>query len=229
MAGMSVREPAPIPLLRRAARGAIPVDPDRFDDGDAVDLLATVVGGVDPHRVARHVLAAAGGLAAAARMDREELEQIGLAPGRAVRLVAAFALGRRATTAWPRHGWVVRSPADVADRLLPEMGLLEREELRVLHLTTKNAVSGMRTVYVGNLAGSSVRVGELFIAAVRRCAAGIVVVHNHPSGDPAPSTEDLRITGEIAAAGALLDIGLLDHVVIGHGRWVSLRALGACG
>jgi DNA repair protein RadC len=109
------------------------------------------------------------------------------------------------------------------------MGLLEREELRVLHLTTKNAVSGMRTVYVGNLAGSSVRVGELFTDAVRRCAAGIVVVHNHPSGDPAPSTEDLRITGEIAAAGALLDIGLLDHVVIGHGRWVSLRALGAWG
>ena len=83
-------------------------------------------------------------------------------------------------------------------------------------------------LYVGNLAGSSVRVGELFRDPVRRCAAGIVVVHNHPSGDPSPSAEDLRITGEIGAAGALLDIALLDHLVIGHGRWVSLRALGAC-
>jgi DNA repair protein RadC len=131
-------------------------------------------------------------------------------------------------TAWPELPWVIRSPTDIADRLIAEMGLLEREELRVLLLTTKNAVVAMRTVYVGNLAGSSVRVGELFRDAVRRCAAGIVVVHNHPSGDPSPSGEDLRITGEISAAGALLDIALLDHLVIGHGRWVSLRALGAC-
>ena len=226
---MSVREPASVPLLRRASRGATGIGADRPDDGAAVDLLATILGGVDPHGVARNASWPRDGLAAVARMDRDELEQAGLAPGRAARLAAAFALGRHATNAWPRHGWVVRSPVDVAERLMPEMGLLEREELRVLHLTTKNAVSGMRTVYVGNLAGSSVRVGELFTDAVRRCAAGIVVVHNHPSGDPAPSTEDMRITGEIAAAGALLDIGLLDHVVIGHGRWVSLRALGACG
>ncbi|HET7685951.1 MAG TPA: DNA repair protein RadC [Candidatus Limnocylindria bacterium] len=188
-------------------------------------LLRGLVGRDAAHSVAEHV----PDLVELGRMDAAELATLpAVGARRAAAVVAAIELGRRATTAWPELPWVVRHPTDVADRLVGEMGLLEREELRVLLLTTKNAVVAMRTVYVGNLAGSSVRVGELFRDAVRRSAAGIVVVHNHPSGDPAPSGEDLRITGEIAAAGALLDIALLDHLVIGHGRWVSLRALGAC-
>jgi DNA repair protein RadC len=84
-------------------------------------------------------------------------------------------------------------------------------------------------VYRGNLAGSSVRVGEVYRDAVRACAAAVIVAHNHPSGDPSPSGEDLRITAELAEAGRLLDIELLDHLVIGRGRWTSLRALGAVG
>lgn len=192
-------------------------------DGSSEALLRAMVG----NEAAR----ALGGieLAELARMAPDELARLpGIGSRRAATLAAGLELGRRAVTAWPELPWVIRSPTDIADRLIAEMGLLEREELRVLLLTTKNAVVAMRTVYVGNLAGSSVRVGELFRDAVRRCAAGIVVVHNHPSGDPSPSGEDLRITGEISAAGALLDIALLDHLVIGHGRWVSLRALGAC-
>jgi DNA repair protein RadC len=145
----------------------------------------------------------------------------------AARLVAAVELGRRIAAAWPADGWRIRAPADLAERLLPLMGHLEREELRSVLLNTKNTVTGMVTVYAGNLAGSSVRVGEVFREAVRRQAAAMVVVHNHPSGDPSPSAEDLRITRELAEAGRLLDIELLDHLVIGHGRWVSLRALGA--
>ena len=121
----------------------------------------------------------------------------------------------------------MRSPADVGERLLPAMGHLEREELVVLLLNTKNVVTARRTVYAGNLAGSSVRVGEVFRDAVRRQAAAVVVVHNHPSGDPSPSADDLRITAELAEAGRLLDIELLDHVVIGAEGWVSLRSLGA--
>jgi DNA repair protein RadC len=103
---------------------------------------------------------------------------------------------------------------------------LDHEELRVVLLNTKNTVIAMRTVYVGNLAGSSVRVGELYREAIRRQAAAIVVAHNHPSGDPEPSHEDLKITGELAEAGRLLDIELLDHLILGRERWVSLRALG---
>lgn len=143
------------------------------------------------------------------------------------RLVAAVALGRRLAALPAEPGWRIRSPADVGERLLPAMRHLEREELVVLLLNTKNVVTGRRAVYAGNLAGSSVRVGEVYRDAVRRQAAAVVVVHNHPSGDPTPSADDLRITAELAEAGRLLDIELLDHVVIGADGWVSLRSLGA--
>ena len=153
----------------------------------------------------------------------------GFALPAARRLVAAMALGRRLAALPAEPGWRIRSPADVGERLLPAMRQLEREELVVLLLNTKNVVTARRTVYAGNLAGSSVRVGEVFRDAVRRQAAAVVVVHNHPSGDPTPSGDDLRITAELAEAGRLLDIELLDHVVIGAEGWVSLRSLGATG
>lgn len=188
-------------------------------------LLTLVLGGAVGGASTRTLLAEHGGLAGLATADLSDLAQLGRR--RAAALVAAVELGRRAAGAWPDGRWQVRTPADLAERLIPLMGHLEREELRVLLLNTKNAVIAMVTVYGGNLAGSSVRVGEVFRDAVRRQAAGLVVAHNHPSGDPSPSPEDLRITGELAAAGRLLDIELVDHLVIGHGRWVSLRTLGA--
>ena len=186
------------------------------------ELLAVLLGGA-PADTARALLNPRGlaGLAGAGIAD------LPLTPRRAAAVVAAVELGRRAAAAWPAQGWRIRAPADLAERLLPTMGHLEREELRSVLLNTKNTVTCMVTVYTGNLAGSSVRVGEVFREAVRRQAAAMVVVHNHPSGDPSPSAEDLRITRELAEAGRLLDIELLDHLVIGHGRWVSLRSLGA--
>lgn len=188
------------------------------------ELLSVVLGGREAG-VAALALIEPGGLPGLAGAELGDLLPIGPRP--AARLVAALELGRRVATAWPPEGWRIRSPADLAERLMPSMGHLPREELRSVLLNTKNTVTGMVTVYAGNLAGSPVRVGEVFRDAVRRQAAALVVVHNHPSGDPAPSAEDLRITRELAEAGRLLDIELLDHLVIGHGRWVSLRALGA--
>ena len=174
------------------------------------------------------LLAEVGGLTGLSVLHPTELTSRHAIPARrAAAVAAAFELGRRvAESAASRPGWRVRSPADVGERLVPAMRYLEREELRVLLLNTKNVVTGTVTVYAGNLAGSSVRVGEVFRDAVRRQAAAIVVVHNHPSGDPSPSAEDLRITAELAEAGRLLDIELLDHVVIAARGWVSLRALG---
>jgi DNA repair protein RadC len=188
------------------------------------ELLAVVLGGRDAANAARCVLEPRG-LAGLASAGLAELRPI--AGRRAACLLAAVELGRRVASAWPAEGWRIHSPTDLAERLVPVMGHLEREELRSVLLNTKNSVTGMVTVYAGNLAGSSVRVGEVFREAVRRQSAALVVVHNHPSGDPSPSAEDLRITRELAEAGRLLDIELLDHLVIGHGRWVSLRALGA--
>jgi DNA repair protein RadC len=123
----------------------------------------------------------------------------------------------------------VRAPGDVTavlrDFLRPDEA--EQERLVVAVLNVKNAIIGVETVYIGNASGSSVRVGEVFRAAVRLNASAIVVAHNHPSGDPTPSAEDVSITTALAAAGHILDIPLLDHVIVGsYARCVSMRATG---
>jgi DNA repair protein RadC len=124
------------------------------------------------------------------------------------------------------NNWTIRSPRDVADRLVLQMGRLEREELRVVVLNTKNVVLRVVTIYQGNVATSLVRIGELFRDAVRLNAANLILVHNHPSGDPTPSPDDLHLTAEALAAGRLLDIQLLDHLIVGHDAYVSLRDRG---
>ncbi len=189
-------------------------------------LVALLFGGRGGLSAARRVVDAFGNLAALADAPLAELVPF-VGERRAASVVAAFELGRRRAAAWPTDAWQVRTPGDIAEQLLPAMQQLDHEELRVVLLDTKNVVMATRTVYVGNLAGSSVRVGELFREAVRRQAAALVVAHNHPSGDPQPSSEDLKITGELVDAGRLLDIELLDHLILGRQRWVSLRALGA--
>jgi DNA repair protein RadC len=180
----------------------------------AIDLAADAIAGFD-------------GLSGLARASTPELEGIpGIGTARAAQLQAAFELGRRLLADWPAGRWSIRSPRDVADRLVLQMGRLEREELRVVILNTKNTVLRIVTAYQGNISASLVRVGELFRDAVRLDAAGVILVHNHPSGDPTPSPDDLHLTAEALAAGRLLDIDVLDHLVIGHDAYVSLRDRG---
>jgi DNA repair protein RadC len=220
-----LRLPAPVASARRSAADRLEeLGPEACDDET---LLAALLGdGVSARRLARRLLDRFGSLPQVVRAHPAELRLAGLGRATATRVGASVEVARRA--AWSSaEPWLVRTPADVAEPLIDSMGSLEREELRVLLLDTKNVVVGRRTVYRGNLAGSSVRVGEVFRDAVRACAAAVVVVHNHPSGDPTPSGDDLRITAELAEAGRLLDVELLDHLVIGRGRWTSLRSLGA--
>lgn len=209
---------APRAVARRSARAG-------WESASDAELLRLITRG-HPDAVLALLersggMAALGGLSPAALADGP-----GFRPAQADRLAWAVELARRLANARTQPGWRIRSPADVGERLRPAMRHLEQEELRTLLLNTKNVVTSVQTVYVGNLAGSSVRVGEVFRDAVRCQAAAIVVVHNHPSGDPTPSADDLRITAELAQAGRLLDIELLDHVVIGADGWVSLRSLG---
>jgi len=167
------------------------------------------------------------GIAGLALATELELAAVpGIGPARAAQVIAAFELGRRLLADWPTTRWTIRGPADVAERLILQMGHLEREELRVVILDTKNHVLRIGTVYQGNVSASLIRVGELYRDAVRLNAAGIILVHNHPSGDPTPSPDDLHVTAEALAAGRLLDIALLDHLVIGHDAYVSLRDRG---
>ena len=224
--------PIPIPLGRRPARDDALKRIERDGPeacGDEL-LLAILLGaGATSGRTAHRLLDRFGSLEALMHAEPAELRVAGLARAVAPRLAASLEVGRRVARRPVDTPWLVRTPSDVAEPLVDAMGSLEREELRVLLLDTKNVVVAERTVYRGNLAGSSVRVGEVYRDAVRRCAAAVVVAHNHPSGDPSPSGEDLRITAELVEAGRLLDIELLDHVVIGRGRWTSLRAMGAVG
>jgi len=197
----------------------------------AAELIAVVwgtgSGGRSAVDLAEEALARHASVGALARATDVELAAIpGIGQAKAARLAAAFELGRRSVADWPAGRWTIRSPRDVADRMLVEMGRLEREELRVLSLNAKNVVQRVSTVYVGNVSASLVRVGELFRDAVRMDASAVVLAHNHPSGDPTPSPDDLHLTAEAIAAGRLLDVDVLDHVVIGHDAWVSLRDRG---
>jgi DNA repair protein RadC len=197
----------------------------------ATELLSLVWGsgrrGTSALELATEVLARHGGLAELSRADALEISLTpGIGQARAAQLMAAFELGRRSLGERPAGRWTVRGPRDVADRLLPQMSLLEREELRVLLLNTKNVVLRQSTVYQGNVSAALVRVAELFRDAVRSHAAGVIVVHNHPSGDPEPSPDDLHLTAEAIAAGRLLDIPLLDHIVLAADSFVSMRDRG---
>jgi DNA repair protein RadC len=220
-------EPVPIRLARKHRPVLERLGADAAADEE---LLGLILGDrAAAPRPARRLLERFGSLYGVAHASPLELAVAGLSRAAALRVSACVEVGRRVARAWPADPWLIRTPTDVAEPLVDAMGALEREELRVLLLDTKNVVTAERTVYRGNLAGSSVRVGEVYRDAVRACAAAVIVAHNHPSGDPTPSGEDLRITAELAEAGRLLDIELLDHLVIGRGRWASMRALGALG
>ena len=159
------------------------------------------------------------------QLDVTELARIrGVGDAKAVKLKAALELGRRLAALSPDQRPQIASPDDVANLVAIEMAALEQEQLRVVLLDTKHRVLAIRTVYQGSVNQAQVRVAEVFRDAVRQNAVAVVAVHNHPSGDPTPSAADVALTAELARAGQLLDVELLDHLVIGQGRHVSMRA-----
>ncbi len=190
-------------------------------------ILRTGVGGENVLSMATRLLSKHGGLPGLARTGMTELQaEKGMGPAKTAQIKAALELGRRLLLASPEERLVVRSPTDVAQLLLAEMGHLDQEHFRVVLLDTRNRVLSMETVYVGSLNTSYIRVAEVFREAVRRNCAALIVAHNHPSGDPTPSPEDVAVTRQLVAAGGLLNIEVLDHLVIGLQRFVSLRERG---
>jgi DNA repair protein RadC len=190
-------------------------------------ILRTGVGGESALAMARRLLSAYDGLSGLARASFPELRaERGLGNAKTAQLKAALELGRRMLLATPEDRLVVRSPSDVAQLLMAEMAHLEQENFRVLYLDTRNRLLGSETVYVGTLNASHIRVAEVFRDAVKRNCAAVIVAHNHPSGDPSPSPEDVEVTRQLIAGGNLLSIELLDHLIIGQQRFVSLRERG---
>jgi DNA repair protein RadC len=187
-------------------------------------MLRTGARGESVLRLAMRLISEHHGLSGLAKASFSELESVkGIGPTKVTQLKAAFELGRRLLVEAPDERPQIRSPADAANLIMLEMSLLEQEHLRLILLDTKNRVLEMPTVYIGNLNTSVIRVGELFRYALRANCASMIVVHNHPSGDPTPSPEDVRVTERIVQAGKMLDIDVLDHLVIGHQRFVSLK------
>lgn len=193
----------------------------------SAELVAALLQTPDALALAQELLVRFGGLQELAYASLEELQAVtGIGPARAAQIHAALSLGRRLLWESRDEKPQIRSAADVGSLLLAEMGLLEREELRILILDTKNRVQKIVTLYTGNLHMLVVRVGELFQEAVRLNAASIILVHNHPSSDPTPSPEDLQVTCKAVEAGRLLSIEVLDHIIIGGQRFVSLKERG---
>ncbi|MCK4362329.1 MAG: DNA repair protein RadC [Dehalococcoidia bacterium] len=177
--------------------------------------------------LASRVLTRFGGLTGLARASFGELcAEKGVGQAKAAQLKAALELGQRLSSTQPEERAVVRTPQDVANLLMAEMGFLDQEQLRVVLLTSKNQVISISEVYKGNVNTSLIRPSELFREAVRENCPAIIVVHNHPSGDPDPSPEDIAVTKQIVAAGRVLDIEVLDHMIIGGKRYVSLKERG---
>jgi DNA repair protein RadC len=220
-------DPEPLPIEDRPLARLEQLGPGALS---SVELLGLVWGSqraAPARRIAEACLAQVDGLEGLARVTTAELQQVpGVGPTRAAQVAAAVELGKRVATHWPSGRWTVRSARDVADRFVPLIGRVEREELYVVLLNARNAVLATQVVYVGNVSAAVVRIGELFRDAVRRHAAALILVHNHPSGDPTPSPDDLHLTAEAIAAGRLLDVNVLDHLVIGHDAWLSLRDRG---
>ena len=190
-------------------------------------LLGTGVPGLNAVQLAETLLDEYGGLPGLHKAGYEDLVKTnGIGPAKAAQLSAAIELGRRLAVALPEKRPAIQSPEQAAELVMYEMGALSQEHLRVLLLDTRNQLIRIVEVYQGSLNTSLIRVGEIFRDAVRANAAAVIVVHNHPSGDPTPSPEDIAVTRAMVEAGQLLDIEVLDHLVIGTGRFVSLKSKG---
>lgn len=196
------------------------------------ELLALVVGsgsgGRSAVEVAAGLLARFGG--SLRRMSAAEVAELravaGIGPARAAAVVAAFELGRRSAAEPGRSERRIAGPRDVQARLGPRLRERRQEEFWALYLDAQNRVLLERRLTVGLLNASLVHPREVFAPAIVQSAAGLILAHNHPSGDPEPSTEDVEVTRQLAASGTILGIPVRDHVVLGDDRFVSLMERG---
>ncbi len=192
------------------------------------ELLAALIGGPRQIEIAEALLARFDSLRAIRLASAGEIAGVrGIGPKMASRLLSALELGKRLATEAEGERPSVHSPADAAALIQHEMSLLDQEELWVLLLDVRNHLIAIDRLYRGSVNQTQIRVGEIFKAAIRRNAVSILVAHNHPSGDPTPSPDDVAVTRALVQAGKLVEIEILDHVTIGQGgRYVSMKERG---
>ena len=177
--------------------------------------------------LAGRILQSCGSLSGLVDMSMEEMTAIrGIGPAKAVQLRAGIELGRRLSRAGREERLTVRRPQDAADYLMEQLRYLKKEHFICLFLNTKNQLIAQETLSVGTLNASLVHPREVFRAAIKCSSASLICVHNHPSGDPTPSPEDVSLTRRLVEAGELVGIDVLDHLVIGEQSFVSLKERG---
>ncbi len=228
MAGYEVHRIADMPSAERPRERMQRLGAGALSDGE---LLAILIQsgrrGRSAVQLAQMMLSSGRGLAGVQRMSFDELcGMSGIGTAKAAQLQAAMEIGRRISALAPEERPALQSPQDVARLVSYEMQAFEQEHMRVLLCDTRNRLIRIVEVYKGSLNAASVRIGEVFRDAVRANAASLVVVHNHPSGDPTPSPEDVALTRAMVEAGKLLDVEVLDHLIVGQGQFVSLKARG---
>lgn len=192
-------------------------------------ILQTGTRQVSVVELANRVLVHANGLHGLMDVTLEELVTVpGIGRVKALQIVAAVELGRRIVRKPPDNRSQIRSAEDAAEYVMDRLRYLKKEHFITLHLDTKHCVIGEETVSVGSLDASIVHPREIFKSAVKKSASAILCVHNHPSGDPTPSQEDVAVTRRLVESGKLLGIDVLDHIVVGDGKFISLKAQGLC-
>jgi len=177
--------------------------------------------------LAQSLLSRHGGLGGLAHLSYADLlNEPGLGAAKAAEVQAVIQIALRLNALQPGERAYLHSPADVHALLGAEMTLLDKEELRVLLINTRNQLIAIDQVYKGSVAAALVRLGEVFRESIRQNAPSLILVHNHPSGDPTPSADDIRMTSMAVEAGKLLEIEVLDHIIIGDRRFLSMQQLG---
>ncbi|MFC4403969.1 RadC family protein [Gracilibacillus xinjiangensis] len=179
------------------------------------------------YQLAERVLRHFEGLGQLRDVTIEELIGLkGIGHAKGVNLLAAIELGKRIQQYQDKERYIIRSPDDGANYLMEEMCKLKQEHFVVLFLNTKNQVIHRQTIFMGSLNASIVHPREIFREAVKRSSASIICAHNHPSGDPSPSQEDIQVTKRLVESGKVIGIELLDHIIIGDHRFISLKEKG---
>ena len=216
---------ADLPVTDRPRERLAELGADKLSDAELLAIMLRVgMQGVNAVQLGQRLLVEFKGLSGLYRAPFEEICKVkGVGKAKAAQVMPALELGRRYLIAERGDRPAVHSPKDAADLVMFKMSGLLQENLWVILLDTRNRLIDIEELYQGSHNSSTVRVAEVFKKAMLVGAAGIIVTHNHPSGDPAPSPEDIALTRTLVETGKMLDIPVLDHVVIGGNNYVSLK------
>lgn len=216
------------PLQERPRERLLLDGPDTLSNYELLAiLLRTGTKQMSAIQLSHHILQHFEGLRHLKDASIGELKEInGIGPAKAVELIAAIEIGKRISRLQFEERYTIRSPEDGARYLMDELRFLHQEHFVCLYLNTKNQVLHKKTVFIGSLNTSIVHPREVFKEGLKRSCASIICFHNHPSGDPAPSREDIEVTKRLVECGKMLGIEVLDHIIIGDQKYVSLKEKG---